>query len=213
MSRVSISEASHILGVSETALRQWTDEGKVKAFVTPGGHRRYSTAELRRFMGAQQRTHGIKDLVAELEEAAPIHREVAQSYFHSTSWYGKLTPEARGQLGESGKRLLGLAIQYVAEPQRREETMELVHEVGRDFGGTLAGIGLSLTDSLEAFILHRNPVVNASARLMKRSEPLDRRVVAAIPLVTQIMDEALVSLVAAHQGYLGKGKASRGSSR
>ncbi len=35
---LSISEASDFLGVSEPALRQWTDAHKIKAFVTPGGH-------------------------------------------------------------------------------------------------------------------------------------------------------------------------------
>ena len=32
-SLVTISEAAKILGVSEVALRHWTDEGRVKAFV------------------------------------------------------------------------------------------------------------------------------------------------------------------------------------
>jgi excisionase family DNA binding protein len=46
---VSISEASHLLGVNEATLRQWTDEGKLKAFITPGGHRRYYRADLKKF--------------------------------------------------------------------------------------------------------------------------------------------------------------------
>ena len=49
---LSISEASQLLGFSEAALRQWTDEGKIKAFITPGGHRRYVRAELPIFAGA-----------------------------------------------------------------------------------------------------------------------------------------------------------------
>ena len=67
---LSISEASRILGVSEAALRQWTDEGKIKAFVTPGGHRRYARPELKRFISAQPRMLGLKDLVVELEKGA-----------------------------------------------------------------------------------------------------------------------------------------------
>ncbi len=54
---LNISEASRILGVSEAALRQWTGEGKIKAFVTPSGHRRYSQADLKKLppMSTEQR--------------------------------------------------------------------------------------------------------------------------------------------------------------
>ncbi|MBM4445464.1 MAG: helix-turn-helix domain-containing protein, partial [Chloroflexi bacterium] len=43
---MGISAASRILGISETTLRRWTNEGRVRVFVTPGGHRRYSANEL-----------------------------------------------------------------------------------------------------------------------------------------------------------------------
>ena len=39
--------------VSEVSLRQWTDEGRLRAFITPGGHRRYARAGLRKFMSAR----------------------------------------------------------------------------------------------------------------------------------------------------------------
>jgi len=198
-SSLGISEASAILGVSEATLRQWTDEGKVKAFVTPGGHRRYSRSELRQFMGTQRRIHGIKDLVAELEDTPSLQHEIAQTRFVDTTWYSKLTSESQQHLAEAGKRLLNLVVRYIAEPSKREEIVELVRDVGRDFGETLAKLGLPLTDSLEAFILHRSPVVNVATRLMKGREALNERATEAVPLVTHIMDEALISLVAAHE--------------
>ncbi len=197
---ISIREASQILGVSETTLRQWTDEGKIGAFITPGGHRRYSKVEIRQFMGLQQRVHGIKDLVAELEGAATLHHDIALANFTNTSWFNKLSKESQERLAQYGRRLLNLVIKYITEPSKREETIKLVHNTGGDFGEELAKQGLSLIDSLEAFILHRDPVVNSATHLLKRREALNERAVEAIPLVTHIMDEALVSLVAAHQG-------------
>ncbi len=61
---LSISEAARMPGVSDAALRQWTDEGRTKAFITPGGYRRYSRAELRRFARAQPRSVDIMELAA-----------------------------------------------------------------------------------------------------------------------------------------------------
>ena len=201
---ISISEASHLLGVSEAALRQWTDEGRIKAFVTPGGHRRYSRAELKKFMNSHPRMLGIKDLVLELEDTAEILRQIARTSLKDKPWYHHLDEKSGRHMAELGRRLLDLIIKYITEPAKREETTGLVREVGHDFGETLAETGLTLTDAVEAFILHRDPIMHAATQLMRKKEAFTGRVVEAIPLVAHVMDEALVSLVAAHQQKAGE---------
>ncbi|HEY90919.1 MAG TPA: helix-turn-helix domain-containing protein [Dehalococcoidia bacterium] len=198
---VTISEASQILGVSEAALRQWTDEGKIRAFITPGGHRRYAKAELKRFMGSHHRVLGIKDLVIELENTTNLLGEVARTSPSTTVWYNKLSRDSQEDLARLGRSLLNLIVRYVTEPAKREETIKLARDVGRGFGETLAKSGLPLINSVEAFILNRYPIMNAATHLLQKREAFTRRVVEAIPLVAQVMDEALVSLVEAHQQY------------
>ena len=61
--------------------------------------------------------------------------------------------------------------------------------------------GLPLADSVEAFLMHREPVVNAATSLLKRRDAFTGRVVDAIPLAINVIDETLVSLVATHQQY------------
>ncbi len=200
-SLVSISEASHVLGVSEAALRQWTDSGKIKAFITPGGHRRYSMEDLKKFITSHQKMLGIKDLVVELEDTAQLHREIGRKHLNSTSWYHQLGQETQEHLGGLGRRLLDLIIRYITERSKREEIAEQARNIGREHGEMLVKLGLPLTDSVEAFILHRDPIMNAATHLMKKRGVLNARVVEALPLVHRIMDEALVSLVAAHQHY------------
>ncbi len=198
---VGISEACQILRVSETALRQWTDEGKIKAFITPGGHRRYLVADLKKFMSSRQKAIGIKDLVVELEDAVNSLREVARTSLSAKAWYNKLDTDSQQRLASLGRNMLQVIIKYATEASKREETMKTAHDIGRDFGQALAKLGLPLTDSVEAFILHRDPIMNAATHLMKRKEAFTGRLVEAIPLVAHVMDEALVSLVAAHQQY------------
>jgi excisionase family DNA binding protein len=198
---VGISEACQILSVSETSLRQWTDEGKIKAFVTPGGHRRYLVADLKKFMSSHQKIVGIRDLVVELEDVAHPLREMARTVFPAKAWYSKLGTDSQQRLAGLGRDMLQIIVRYASEPSKREESMGMARNIGHDFGQTLAEIGLPLTDSLEAFILHRDPIMNAATHLMKRREAFTGRVVEAIPLVAHVIDEALVSLVAAHQKY------------
>jgi DNA-binding transcriptional MerR regulator len=188
-----------MLGVNEATLRQWTDEGRLKAFITPGGHRRYAKSDLLTFMNTSQRVLDVKDLASEMEETVRLHRETARSHLETTAWYSKLDRGSQERLAELGRRLLGLIVRYVTNPSAREETTGLARETGRGFGITLAESGLPLTDSVEAFMLHRDIIMNASGHLLKKHEAFSGRFVEAIPLAAHLMDEALVSLVSAHQ--------------
>ena len=200
-SLVSISEASNALGVSEAALRQWTDEGKIKAFITPGGHRRYARTELKKFVNSNQKAGGIKDLVAGLEDTVQLHRDIARATLDATPWYNKLSEEVQKHLADLGRRQLNLITRYLTEPSKREEIIKQSKDVGYDLGETLAKLGLPLTDSVEAFMQHRSPITKATTQLMKKGEAFNGRAVEAIPLADLVMDAALVSLVAAHQHY------------
>jgi len=85
---------------------QWTDEGgKIKTFVTPGGHRRYSRTELKRFRSSRARMLGIKDLVIELEDTAQLRREIARTSLSKKPWYRHLNEDLRRHL-DKNQRLL-----------------------------------------------------------------------------------------------------------
>ena len=200
-SLVSISEASQILGVSEAALRQWTNDGKIKAFVTPGGHRRYFKEELKKLLTLRQKKPGIKDLVTELENTVPIHRELSRTYLNSSSWYDKLGKDTREHLVELSQHLLKLIIRYVTKPLKREETINQARGIGHCFGKLLAEHELPLNDSVEAFIVHRSPLMNAATRMIKSRKAYNGRLIEAISQVDYIMDEVLIALVTAHEQY------------
>jgi len=192
-------------------LRQWTSEGKIKVFITPGGHRRYAESELRRFMGTRHLVHGIRDLVAKMELAPAQELQIAQTHFSNTSWYSKLDPDSRDRLRELGRRMHHLVITYVSKQNKREATLQAAREVGSEFATRAVEMGLSLTDSLEAFLLHRAPLINAATDVMKKGEALNERAVEAMSLVSRITDEALLSLVEAYQNH-NSNPSGRGSS-
>lgn len=198
---LTISQASRMLGVSEVTLRQWTDEGQIEAFVTPGGHRRYNEADLRRFMGSKTRVHGIKDLVARIETTPEQEQQIARTQFAGTDWYRNLDSTSKKRFAELGRKIHELVITYISKPTKREETLQMAHKIGTEFGDYLIQMGVSLTDATEAFMMHRTPLITAATDLMKKRKALNERAVEAIPLVTQITDEVLLSLVATYQNH------------
>ena len=198
-SLLSIGQACKLLGVSEATLRNWTDEGRINAFVTPGGHRRYVESELRDFIAARSRTFTHKDMLAQME-SEPLHKiQQARERMAETHWYGGLSDEAKSRLKGLGGAVYGLAVEYLTNKKGREETMRSAREVGREFGEYLADINISLTDAIEAFILHRSPLIQVASDIVKRREGPRGQASDAVSLVTQITDEFLLALVEAHQ--------------
>jgi excisionase family DNA binding protein len=47
---LTLGHAAKYLGVAQSTIRKWSDQGRVPAFYTPGGHRRYRRADLDNFL-------------------------------------------------------------------------------------------------------------------------------------------------------------------
>jgi len=47
---LTLGQAAKYLGVAQSTIRKWSDQGRVPAFYTPGGHRRYRRADLDVFL-------------------------------------------------------------------------------------------------------------------------------------------------------------------
>jgi excisionase family DNA binding protein len=47
---LTLGQAARFLGVAQSTIRKWSDQGRVPAFYTPGGHRRYRRSDLERFL-------------------------------------------------------------------------------------------------------------------------------------------------------------------
>jgi excisionase family DNA binding protein len=48
---LTLGQAARFLGVAQSTIRKWSDSGRVPAFYTPGGHRRYRRSDLEAFLG------------------------------------------------------------------------------------------------------------------------------------------------------------------
>jgi excisionase family DNA binding protein len=47
---LTLGQAAKYLGVAQSTIRKWSDSGRVPAFYTPGGHRRYRRMDLDTFL-------------------------------------------------------------------------------------------------------------------------------------------------------------------
>jgi len=47
---LTLGQAARFLGVAQSTIRKWSDQGRVPAFYTPGGHRRFRRPDLETFL-------------------------------------------------------------------------------------------------------------------------------------------------------------------
>src|SRR6266487_211043 len=76
---LTLGQAARFLGVAQSTIRKWSDQGRVPAFYTPGGHRRYRRADLEKFLersgpGGASRTGPLILLVDDDERVRELVR-------------------------------------------------------------------------------------------------------------------------------------------
>jgi excisionase family DNA binding protein len=195
---VSIRRACELLGVNQATLRHWTDEGKVKAYVTPGGHRRYLEEDL------HQLTDTFPSMEASLSAALLSSRErygqIERRGGSDHAWMQSLEAAERQHFRTLGASMLHQLTAYVLAPTKRERERSLRDGAGvaTEYGQMSASLGLSLHDAMEAFLFFRNPVVESVTRWFGDHPQRGPRVAEALIRVNQFMDHVLLTMTKAH---------------
>jgi excisionase family DNA binding protein len=195
---LTIQRASEMLGVSQATLRVWSDSGKVRTYVTPGGHRRFLESELR---GMVDQHETLPPNLSELLLASRERYEaVARKAVASSPWLRTFDDTARLTFRILGNSMLQLLTVYlVAGRRERERCLAQGREVAERYGAHAASLGLSLPQTTEAFLLFRNPVLETVTRWIREQPSARKGSEDVLRRVNTFMDEVLVKMSAAHE--------------
>jgi len=75
---LTLGQAAKFLGVAQSTIRKWSDLGRVPAFYTPGGHRRYKRADLEAFLDRSGPGRASRGPLVLLVDDDPQVREVVR---------------------------------------------------------------------------------------------------------------------------------------
>ena len=109
MSRISISEAAQLLGVSIRTLYRWEEKGKIQPLRTEGGHRRYEVADLLGVKNDASLTVGYAR-VSSHEQKEDLNRQVIvlESYCAKHGWNFEIIQDLGSGLNYRKKGLIRL---------------------------------------------------------------------------------------------------------
>ncbi|MBA3475228.1 MAG: response regulator [Actinobacteria bacterium] len=108
---LTLGQAAKYVGVAQSTMRKWSDLGRVSAFYTPGGHRRYRRSDLDQFLESSGPASGT----ASASESGPLVLIVDDD--DSLRAYVRVSLEAEGYVvREAASAAEGLAALGEASP-------------------------------------------------------------------------------------------------
>ena len=143
---MSIHEASTLIGVSPATLRRWSDAGTIRAFTTPGGHRRFS-----------------RDAVAQLIPADVVSRpgrgmrdELLQT-IDTLSWFPGIDASALQAMRRHARRMATAVVASMETTDLAEQRSVLAKadSSAAACGALAASSGVGLRETAEAFLVFR----------------------------------------------------------
>jgi len=69
---LTLGQAERYLGVAQSTIRKWSDSGRLPAFYTPGGHRRFRRGDLDQFLGSSRAAGRPRPLVLIVDDDADL---------------------------------------------------------------------------------------------------------------------------------------------
>lgn len=158
---LSMGDACQLLGVNESTLRHWADAGRLRAFRTPGGHRRFSREDIDG-LTESGRTSGGRQAEGWPESALDgMRRRLQRRKGQAEGWYQHFDEEGKSRMRVLGRRLVSLAMDYISHKRRRAELTEEARYLGLEYGRELATGGVKLGDAIAAFIYFRTALHDA----------------------------------------------------
>ena len=130
---LTLGQAAKYLGVAQSTMRKWSDLGRVSAFYTPGGHRRYRRSDLDQFLDrsgpgstSSQAASGPMVLIVDDDQAV---REYVRVNLESEGYVVREAGSAAEGLAALGEQSPDLILLDVMMPQVDGwEMLQQIHE-------------------------------------------------------------------------------------
>lgn len=204
---LSLGPASRLLGVDPDTLRRWADEGRIEAFSTVGGHRRFAQATVERILEARRHdaTQRLATLGATKDRLARAYRRGYSSSSDVGDVRAAIPEIDREAFRDGGRALVAAMLAHLdaeddAARDRAEETAIALTEA---LAGRLAAAGISLGESVSMFVATRRPFLSELGVIARRRSLDPDRLAGIYERSSGLLDRLLLRLVTAHQEVSG----------
>jgi excisionase family DNA binding protein len=202
---LSLTEASDLLQVHPTTLRRWADAGAIPHLRTPGGHRRFRRADLDAWaQGAQVTALAPQSETLVQSAVGYTRREMARQQVSHESWYTAFYgDDDRQQMRDTGRRLFGLALQYMSRTRNQEPILHEGRRIGEFYGRQSAERRISLVDTVRALFFFRESLLRAAKPGQTNPGQYDAEDVRIHQQLRHFMDEVMYACLSSYEAACG----------
>jgi excisionase family DNA binding protein len=161
---LSLRAAAAHLGVHPTTLRRWADAGELAVLLTPGGHRRFSRADLDQFAVNRRRLRAVVGLEQLWSDAAVAEARARLDRLPEAVWLAKHNPPGRELKRQLGRRLMTVLLQYLSG-HAVPELLDEARAIGREHARQSLEQGLGLAEAVQALLFFRDTLVEVALDL------------------------------------------------
>lgn len=213
---LTIRDACAFLGVDQSTLRRWTDEGRVPAFLTPGGHRRYLEDDLRALVAGEAKKPAKSRVNRQrlTDRSLSAYEDEYLNEARSRQWYQSFGSEKQEEHRRLGRRLVDLAIRYAATTGHQRERAQFLaegREIGDYYGRSGAQAGLTAGETIEAFLYFRYPTVRAVLSVIEEENLPARRASRLFIGIDDFIDQVLLAMMRSYEADRRKPTTNGGS--
>ncbi len=198
---LGVHDASTMLGVSPATLRRWSAAGKIEAFTTPGGHRRYARSMLQRLLHqSTSRGASVSALGESSERVSRLIRRHLSALCRDIAWVEAADQETQHLLALSGRVMVDGLLGYLdaTSAEARDAAIRPAMEAAALHGRVAARHHGDLGETVESFHRFRGLLIADLAELACRHGLDTSQTTQILTRANQGVDRLIVALVASH---------------
>jgi excisionase family DNA binding protein len=196
---LSLGPASRLLGVDPDTLRRWADEGRIDAFTTAGGHRRFDRSTLERILEARRHdaTLRLATLGATTDRLSRVYRRGYSSGAEADEVRRAIPVADHEAFREGGRRLVAALVAYLDATVDRERAAAEDGAVRAtdELADGLISAGIDLAAAVSLFVVARRPFQAELASIARRRSIDPDRLAALYDASSALLDRLLMHLV------------------
>ena len=165
---------------------------------TPGGRRRFKKAELDAFVASLRQGESPASTALQRLEHRVSVGGTGHLGVQNEPWYSRLDDTQRMAMRAEGQQLMAVLMQYATRKNGGEVFLEQGRRLAVHYGEVCHSVGLSLVETVRAFILVRRSIADSVYEAGSLAGPPDEETWRLYDRMNQFLDMMLLTILEAY---------------